>query len=111
MTEKPHPLSKTKLLGASPDPALVKLFSNEMQVTAQTPPAFLAHAKDDAGVPPDHSRNFVAALKANGVAVEYLELPSGGHGLNGCKGPLWEQWKAESLLWLAKLGFIPPRPN
>ncbi len=107
MGDKTHALSKTKLLGANPKPELVQLFSNETQVTDQTPPAFLAHAKDDRGVPPDNSRNFVAALKAHHVPVEYLELPSGGHGLNGCKGPLWEQWKAKSLLWLVSRKFIP----
>jgi acetyl esterase/lipase len=103
MTEKPHAMSKTKLLGADPSPERVSLFSNELQVGERTPPAFLAHAKDDSGVPPEHSRNFVAAMKSRGLPVEYLELPSGGHGLNGCKGPLWEQWKAASLLWLARL--------
>jgi len=109
MSEKPHAMSKTKLLGGNPSPELVRRFSNELQVNDQTPPAFLAHAKDDSGVPPDHSRNLVAAMKERGIPVEYLELPSGGHGLNGCKGPLWEQWKAESLLWLAKQGFLSPR--
>jgi acetyl esterase/lipase len=109
MSEKPHPLTKTKLLGATPSPDLVRLYSNETQVGDQTPPAFLVHALDDAPVPPDHSRNFVSALTAHGVFVEYLEFPTGGHGLNGCKGPLWEQWKAESLVWLAKRGILPKR--
>lgn len=107
MGEKTHALSKSKLLGVDPKPELIRLFSNETQVTGQTPPAFLAHARDDRGVPPDNSRNFVAAMKAHHVSVEYLELPSGGHGLNGCQGPLWEEWKAKSLLWLAKEKFIP----
>lgn len=107
MGEKSHGLSKRKLLGENPGPDLVRLFSNEAQVTPQTPPAFLAHAADDAGVVPDNSRDFVRSLKDHSVEVEYLELPSGGHGLNGCKGPLWEQWKAESLRWLAARGFIP----
>ena len=109
MGEKTHSLSKTKLLGANPKPELVRLFSNETQVTDQTPPAFLAHARDDTGVPPDNSRWFVAALRAHQVPVEYLELPSGGHGLNGCKGPLWEEWKAKSLAWLTSRGFIPSK--
>jgi len=76
-------------------------------VTDHTPPAFLAHAKDDTSVPPENSRDFVAAMRAHHVAVEYLELPSGGHGLNGCKGPLWEAWKAGALVWLATQNFIP----
>jgi len=108
MGEKTHSLSKTKLLGENPKPELVRLFSNETQVTGETPPAFLVHARDDTGVPPDNSRNFVAAMKAHRVPVEYLELPSGGHGLNGCKGPLWEQWKAKSLAWLVSRKLIPP---
>lgn len=107
MGEKTHALSKTKLLGENPSPELVRLFSNETQITDHTPPAFLAHAVNDTGVPPDNSRNFVAAMKAHHVPVEYLELPSGGHGLNGCKGPLWEEWKAKSLVWLAAQKFIP----
>ncbi len=107
MSEKPHAMSKTKLLGPNPSPELVRLYSNETQVNDRTPPAFLAHAGDDASVPPEHSRNFAAALKAHGVPVEYLELPHGGHGLNGCTGPLWEQWKEASLLWLAARGFLP----
>ncbi|MDD4270283.1 MAG: alpha/beta hydrolase [Pirellulales bacterium] len=107
MGAKTHKLSKTKLLGADPKPELVRLFSNETQVTEQTPPAFLAHARDDVSVPPDNSRMFVAALRAHHVPVEYLELPSGGHGLNGCQGPLWEEWKAKALVWLASQELIP----
>ena len=108
MGEAAHGLSKAKLLGADPQPELVRLFSNETQVSGQTPPAFLAHARDDTGVPPENSRNFVAAMKAHGVPVEYLELPSGGHGLGNCHGPLWEEWKAQSLKWLAAQKVIPP---
>lgn len=107
MGEKTHALSKTKLLGENPKPEMVRLFSNETQVTDQTPPAFLTHAANDTGVPPENSRNFVAAMKAHHVPVEYLELPSGGHGFNGCKGPLWEEWKTKSLVWLATQKFIP----
>lgn len=99
--------SKDNLLGPNPKPELVRLYSNELQVTSNTPPAFLAHAIDDKPVPPENSRQFVSAMKANHVPVELLELPSGGHGLNGCKGPLWEQWKAAALKWLAGQKFIP----
>jgi acetyl esterase/lipase len=107
MGEKTHAGSKTNLLGDKPKPELVELFSNEKQVTDKTPPAFLAHAKDDVGVPPENSRMFSAALKAHNVAAEYLELPSGGHGFDGCKGPMWEAWKTKSLEWLAAQGIIP----
>jgi hypothetical protein len=47
--------------------------------------------------PPDNSRDFHAALLAHHVASDYLELPSGGHGLNGYKGPMWTAWQERSL--------------
>jgi len=99
--------SRNELIGLKPKAELVRLYSNEQQVRPDTPPAFLAHAVDDKPVPPENSRQFVAAMKANRVPVELLELPSGGHGLNGCRGPLWEQWKAAALKWLAGRNIIP----
>jgi acetyl esterase/lipase len=99
--------SRNELLGSDPQPELVRLYSNETQVTTDTPPTFLAHAVDDKPVPPENSRQFVAAMKAHRVSVELLQLPTGGHGLNGCKGPLWEQWKAAALQWLAGQKMIP----
>lgn len=107
MGEKTHSGSKSKLLGADPSPELVHLYSNETQVTANTPPTFLAHAVDDKAVPIENSRQFAAAMKSNNVPVELLELPDGGHGFNGCKGPRWEEWKAAALTWLTEQGFIP----
>jgi len=111
MSETTHGGSKTNLLGRDPKPELVELFSNEKQVTGQTPPMFLAHAQDDKVVTPDNSRMLHEALRAHGVATEYLQLPSGGHGLNGYKGPMWDAWQAKSLAWLAAQKLIPARDS
>jgi acetyl esterase/lipase len=98
------------LLGKDPTPEQQLLFSNDKQVTDQTPPAFLAHAKDDKMVPADgNSKLFFEALQAHKVVAEYLELPSGGHGLNGYKGPMWDAWQTKSLVFLAAQGFIPQK--
>jgi acetyl esterase/lipase len=107
MGEKSHGGSRTNLLGNKPDDTVMKLFSNELQVTAKTPPAFLAHAKDDGPVPPENSKMFYEALVAQKVPAKYLELPSGGHGLNGYKGPMWEAWQTQSLAWLGEMKFVP----
>jgi acetyl esterase/lipase len=107
MGEKTHGGSKTNLLGKNPEAKLVELFSNEKQVTANTPPAFLAHAKDDRAVVPENSKAFYEALQAQKVPGKYLELPSGGHGLNGYKGPMWDAWQEQSLAWLAEMKMIP----
>jgi len=100
MGAKTHGGSKNNLLGSNPKPEDVDLFSNEKQVTARTPPSFLAHARDDRLVSPENSRMFHEALKANKVPSKYLELESGGHGLNGYKGPMWDAWQTQSLQWL-----------
>lgn len=107
MGEKGHAGSRKNLLGAEPAASLIDLYSNEKQVTDKTPPTFLAHPLDDKVVPADNSRLFYEALVAHKVPAEYLELPSGGHGLNGYKGPMWDAWQEKSLAWLAKQGFLP----
>ena len=103
MDETTHRGSRTNLLGEEPSDELVTLFSNEKQVTAKTPPTFLAHAVDDQPVPIENSRMFHEALQAHRVPSKLLELPSGGHGLNGYQGPMWDAWQEQSLTWLKQL--------
>ena len=107
MGEKTHGGSRTNLLGAKPSQELMDQFSAEKQVTEKTPPMFLTHAVDDAPVPSIHSKALFDALQAAKIPSKYLELPSGGHGLNGYKGPMWDAWQAQSLEWLAAQKFIP----
>jgi acetyl esterase/lipase len=103
MGSSAHGGSRTNLLGKDPTPELIERFSNEKQVTAQTPPAFLTHAADDKVVVPDNSLHFYEALLAKKVPAKYLALPSGGHGLNGYKGPMWDAWQKQSVEWLAEM--------
>lgn len=103
---KTHSGSMQNLLGKDPPPELVALFSNDKQVTDKTPPTFLAHAVDDGPVPPENSKAFYDALRTHKVPARYLELPSGGHGLNGYKGPMWDAWQKQSLEWLAEQKLI-----
>jgi acetyl esterase/lipase len=109
LSEKAHGGTKRNLLGLNPTPERIQLFSNERQVTDNTPPAFLAHAQDDRTVAPEHSQMFCDALRARHVAVEHLKLPNGGHGLNGYQGPMWDAWQRRSLEWLAEQKMIPSR--
>ncbi|PAZ01861.1 MAG: alpha/beta hydrolase [Opitutia bacterium AMD-G3] len=102
-----HGGSKKNLLGATPSEELANFYSNEKQVTKDTPPTFLAHALDDKAVPIENSRLFHQACQAKGVPSKLLELPNGGHGLNGYKGPSWEAWQKQSLEWLRARKFIP----
>jgi acetyl esterase/lipase len=103
MGTQTHGGSRQNLLGSNPSASLVKRFSCEEQVTAATPPVFLAHAVDDHAVTIENSRMFAAALKAKGVPHRLLELPNGDHGLNGYQGPSWDAWQRESLQWIRQL--------
>jgi len=78
--ELTHKGSRKALLGADPDPDLVRLFSNELQVTADTPPTILIHSEDDRSVPVENSLEYYKALKENQVTAELHIYPYGGHG-------------------------------
>lgn len=107
INDKAHPSVLSRLLGKEPKKDLMDFFSSEKQVTAKTPPAFLAHALNDTAVLPENSKVFHEALQAHKVPSKYLELPSGGHGLDGYKGPMWDAWQKQSLEWLAELKLTP----
>ncbi len=106
MGEKTHGGSRTNLLGVNPSQEMMDLFSNEKQVTEKTPPMFLTHAIDDGPVPSINSKQLFDALQSAKIPSKYLELPSGGHGLNGYKGPMWDAWQKQSLEWLAEQKLI-----
>jgi len=103
MGEGTHGGSRKNLLGPNPTAEQIQLYSNELQVTPQTPPTFLAHAADDKVVPPRNSEKFRDALFAKKIPAKYLALPNGGHGLNGYKGPMWDAWQTQSIQWLIGL--------
>ena len=103
-----HVGSKNNLLGKNATPEMEVLFSNEKQVTPKTPPMFLAHAVDDKLVPVENSKMLYEALKADKIPAQLLELPTGGHGLNGYKGPSWDAWQTQSLEWLTTQKLLTP---
>jgi len=74
-----HSGSRENLLGATPDPKLVTLYSNELQVTAETPPTFLVSTSDDS-VKAENSINFYLALRKAKVPAALHVYEKGGHG-------------------------------
>ncbi len=75
-----HAGSRKNLLGDDPSTEIVDLYSNEKQVTNQTPRAFVIFAADDNVVPPANGFRYAEALQRNNVPVTFLLYPSGGHG-------------------------------
>jgi len=75
--------------------------SCERNVTADTPPCFFFHAKDDKGVVPENSELMHEALKKAGVTTELKLYQKGGHGFGlGRKGADSTQWPGDLLVWL-----------
>ena len=104
MTDYTHQGSKDNLLGKNPSEELVKLYSNELQVTEQTPPAFIMHSSNDDAVPVLNSINYYLALCKHGVWSSIHLYPIGGHGWGYNESfPYKAQWKNELEKWLREI--------
>ncbi|MEN9382547.1 MAG: hypothetical protein RI940_1430 [Bacteroidota bacterium] len=97
-----HAGSRNNLIGLQPNSDLIYKYSNEFQVSEQTPPSFIVHATDDNSVPVENSLLYYQALKKNKVSAEMHIFPTGGHGfgLGLGKGAL-EKWPNLLFEWLA----------
>lgn len=106
MGDLTHAGSKKNLLGENPTPELVKLYSNELQVTKETPPTFLVHTMTDAGVPVENSMMFAAALRRVGVPFEFHLYQQGPHGFGlAPTDPILGSWAGRCADWLGLHGF------
>jgi len=102
-----HAGSRKNLLGENPDAELVESFSNELQVTPETPPAFLWHTDADLGVPPENSVLFYLALKKAKVPAELHVYEQGRHGLGLAAGSVGaESWPELCLIWMRGRGLL-----
>jgi acetyl esterase/lipase len=105
-----HVGSRENLVGKTPTYDMVNLYSNERQVTANTPPTFLIHAEDDDVVPVQNSLLFYEALLKAKVKAEMHLFQEGGHGfgLNDPKSKnKWIDWAKN---WLEENKFCPSAP-
>jgi acetyl esterase/lipase len=103
-----HQGSKRNLLGEAPPPELVKLLSNELQVTEETPPCFIWHTWEDTAVPIENSLQFAAALRKAGVPFDLHVYEKGSHGIGLRDKPPFENvhpWGKDLAFWLRERGF------
>ncbi len=98
-----HTGSRDNLLGKNPDAELVRSLSNELQVTSETPPAFLFHTDEDSGVPPENSVVFYEALHRAGVPAELHIYRNGGHGVGMAQDiPGTRDWPDRCRAWIVE---------
>ena len=95
-----HKGSRNNLVGANASKDKIDLFSNELQVTANTPPSFLIHAADDATVPVENSIRFYQACVKNKVPAEMHVYPKGGHGFGMYNKTTDDSWMERLRNWL-----------
>ena len=98
-----HMGSKINLLGMEPSKEKVDLFSNELQVTKETPPTYLTHCGDDQVVDVNNSIVFYQALQKNKVDAELHLFPKGNHGFTQ-RLPVSE-WMDPMLGFMKREGF------
>ena len=96
-----HAYSTLQLLGPEPDPALVERYSNDLQVTDQTPPTILIHSGDDQTVHSLNSVKFYSALRNANVPAELHIFEAGGHGYGLDPESASGDWPALVEKWLS----------
>lgn len=107
MGEFTHKGSKQNLLGDNPSEELIKKYSNELQITKETPAAFIVHGLDDKTVPVENSLQYVQSLRKNGVPFEFHLYEHGPHGFGlGGTDPILSTWKDRLTAWLVLRNFV-----
>ena len=104
-----HEGSRINLIGNTNDEKTKKAidyFSNEKQITKDTPPAFLVHSKDDDAVPVAGAIHYYDNLIAHKVPAEIYLYEKGGHGY-GMKNTTSEiLWTSVMKTWMQKSKII-----
>ena len=95
-----HHGSMQNLLGESPSLELLNTVSCEKHVSDKTPPCFIWHTCEDAGVPVENSMAFASALREHGVTFELHLYTKGKHGLG--LGSVF-RWEIDCLRWINEI--------
>ena len=95
-----HKGSRNNLIGPNPSSVQSEFFSNELQVTKNTPPVFLVHASDDKTVPVENSIRYYQACIKNAVPAELHIYPKGGHGFGMNNKTTTDNWMERLHNWM-----------
>lgn len=104
-----HVDSIRNVSGGEPGTEAYAWFGLDQHVDAETPPTFLWHTAQDAGVPVENSLRFAHALSANKIPYELHILPEGPHGMSTCTCEVNSpsqyngRWLGWSIQWLNQL--------
>jgi acetyl esterase/lipase len=103
-----HKGSVKNLLGENPSADMIQQYSTHLQVTATTPPCFIAGAFNDKSVSPQNSLLFYQALLNKNIPTSFHVFPQGGHAIALRNNPgSTGLWTALCEKWMVEMGFIP----
>lgn len=97
-----HQTSRERLIGPDLTPEKIAYFSNELQVTDDTPPTYITHGIDDDGVKVVNSLYFAAALKQHHVPLQMFLYAKGPHGYGVSDKYARTQWIDDCINWIVK---------
>jgi dipeptidyl aminopeptidase/acylaminoacyl peptidase len=98
-----HMGSRIALLGQHPSDEQVQLWSNELQVTKDTPPTLLIQSADDHLVDVDNSIRFFESLRHAGVPVDMTIFNKGEHALILIPK---DRWQSIVIDWIERNGWL-----
>jgi len=101
-----HVGSRNNLVGKNVTAAVINNFSNELQVTQNTPPAFLVLAADDKTVNPENSIKYYEALLKNHIPGELHIYQNGGHGFGTHNRTTEDDWMERLKHWMQHNQFL-----
>jgi len=102
-----HDWSRHNLLGDNASSQLREELSNELHVTAQTPPTFLLSTTEDTVVPVENTVAFYMALHKASVPAEMHVFEKGPHGVGLDLGdPVLGMWPTLLANWLRERGLL-----
>lgn len=97
-----HEESRKRLIGPDINTENIAYYSNELQVTDDTPPTYITHGMNDSGVKVANSLYFAAALKQHHVPVELFLYAKGEHGYGAFNKDAQVQWIDDCINWIIK---------
>jgi len=99
-----HGGTRKNLIGENPSESDIKRFSNELQITTETPPAFIVHSADDKAVSVKNSIVYFEGLQKNNIPAELHIFQKGGHGYGlSVDSGTQSAWPDLCLRWLKEI--------
>jgi acetyl esterase/lipase len=101
-----HLGSRDQLIGKNPSKEKIDFYSNELQITKETPPTFLVHATDDDVVKVENSLVFYEGLIKQHIPAEMHIYQKGGHGFGLVNKTTADLWMESCKNWMRSNGLF-----